>query len=191
MDNLPQVNLTDHPISSWGNKVNQSISKHKVLISPDFIQRQTSRGRFLQLKRRHKAGSQELRYRGEYDPDKGYSMFDIVRVMPGKDYTDEDENLIAATPGVWLCVVSVPSLTFTNNFGGDAVAFKRYLRQEDVDYFPQWPEPADKATLDDPDGRYWELISLLPMEMTTCENGEQKTVYVDATEKPEDTEEDE
>lgn len=35
--------------------------------------------------------------------------------------------------------------------------------------------------------RYWELLSLLPMEQSVCVNGIAKTYYVDAAEKPQDT----
>jgi hypothetical protein len=127
-----------------------------------------------------------VRYKGEYDPDKAYSVFDVVRVMPGTGYTDVDGNSIDATPGVWVCVVNVPSLKFTKVFNGDKNAFKRQLRQDDTDYFPIWPEPEDKATLDTADGRYWELISLLPIEMVSCEDGVEKTHFVDAVLEPED-----
>jgi hypothetical protein len=185
MDNLPPVSITDSAVSSWGNKVNQHVRQNQLGTSSDFLTSKSGSGTSLQLKRKFKAGYEFFRYKGEFDPDKAYSLFDVIRVMPDEDYTDADGNVIDATPGVFICVVNVPSLKFTNLFTGDREAFKRYLRQDETDYFPQWPEPETKATLSAPDGRYWELISLLPMEVVSCENGIEKTQYVDATPKPE------
>lgn len=106
-------------------------------------------------------------------------------------------------PGVWCCVTSVPSFEFLVTFAQNnpewtnlavfsthttvTVNNKNWIpniRFYDVNYAPIWPELPKRAVKTSSDlklaaGRYWELISLLPMEQKVCVNGKSKTVYID------------
>jgi len=191
MNDPRPVILTKDPITTWANKVNEGIGQNRVVQSPDFVGHQTSDGLILKLKSRHKTPPNTFRYRGEYDANAAYTVNDVVRVLPDVNYSDTDGNLVPATPGVWICVVNVPSQTFTDALtdavdSGTLAKYRRYLRSDLITYYPQWPEPNDiaKATdsIDDANGRYWDLISLLPTKQSVCVNGVAKTFYVDSYE---------
>ncbi len=180
MDNLPTVEA-DHAISSWGNKVNRNIAQNKVVHSADLVMSKGSNGTTLRLSKKFRFGYETLRYRGEYDPNEVYTINDVVRVLHGKTYTDITGTAITCTPGVWICVVNVPGKKYSDQFKRIGyTSNKRYLQQDGVDYFPKYPEPTDKATLDRPNGRYWDLLSLLPVESQMCdESGNEVKAYVD------------
>ena len=183
MPELPTVQVGKHPITSWANKVNHAVSANDVNSTSDVRVVKTHKGITLKLNPKFNALFDRASYKGEYNFRKGYDVNSIVRVLPDGSYTDSNGDEVGATPGVWICVATVPSLDFTE--AADAAGIKRadyptYIRADVPDYFPQWPEPANLATVENPDGRYWELISLLPTTMVSCENGVEKTHYVDA-----------
>jgi hypothetical protein len=192
MDNLPQVELTNHPLTSWANKVNSHSRSNQLSKSSDFQIKRGPYGTSIKLNSEFKLGNDYCRYRSEYDPSKGYAIYDIVRVLPNKDYADANGDVVKATPGVWICVVNVPSLYFTNVFAGSKDAFKRYVRQDGIDYKPRIDsdgnEPSTLATLNSPDGRYWEQFGSLPTKLVVCKDGEGKEYFIDASPVPDDSE---
>lgn len=107
--------------------------------------------------------------------------------MPGESYYEVSGKIVwipSTTPvpavaGVWICVANVPSKKFSEMVK-DQVGYTGYIRQTGVKYYPQWPEPSYVATVQSPNGRYWELISLLPTTQTMCEDGSAITAYVDS-----------
>lgn len=112
-------------------------------------------------------------------------------------------------PGTYICVAPVPSLNFWIQlkflFGANVISlpfsatpkskltslpsfyqkYIDYVRFDDVNYYPVYPEMPNIAELDVNDlskyrGRYWELLSLLPSETSICVNGITKRGYTDS-----------
>jgi len=62
----------------------------------------------------------------------------------------------------------------------------QYLRLANVNYSPDWPEwgnvaELQRTNLTKTQGKYWELLSLLPMTQNYCSNGTTTPVLVDAS----------
>src|ERR1041385_5205696 len=133
MDNLPNVQLTKDPESSWASKVNSQSRANQLTTSSDFKITRSPYGTTIALKNEFKAGNAYMCFRDEYDPSKGYSINDVVQVLPNKDYADLDGNTVKAIPGTWICVVNVPSLYITRKIDAGNPAYKRYVRQADVE----------------------------------------------------------
>lgn len=170
MADLPQIEKNNSPLYRWSSAVNSNISKHKPAVSRDLEITQTVNGTMVNLKRRYKYGY-GLPYQHEFDGTKGYSPDDFTRVLHDTNYSDLQGNLVPATPGVWICVVPVPSETVSDalkTLGHTGTQYKPYLRQDGVNYAPQWPEPAQTASTTNPNGRYWELLSMLPKLLQIC-----------------------
>lgn len=126
-------------------------------------------------------------YCGEYDPDAQYSVNDVVRVMPNTNYFNTGaETTMDTTPGVWICIAEVPGFQTSEVMKSRGFTSGDFIRYDGVDYFPKWPEPqytlqdvVNGVTNDRYHIRYWELISLLPVQATMCVNGVDKTYWVD------------
>lgn len=134
----------------------------------------------------------------EYDHKISYSQNEMVVVSPNSDAVDpgfpkspaqlqfeqsqlepgdpQPEPNNKATPGVWVYVGTVPSITADPN--GDTT--------KDVVQLPMWPLP-DDSQKDPVTGLSltpicWERISLGPIKYTDCEQGVEKTIYVNGAE---------
>ena len=193
MADVPQVELTNDPITSWAAKVNKKLEGNTLSTSSDLIVKKTGSGTTIQLNPLLRTGTDNMRYtRDEFDPSLGYGIHQVIRVLPNKTYTDINGDDIPATPGVWICVAVVPSLWFTNSFKGNKDDFLRYVRQDDVKYYPRLDkdgkEPSSFATLDDPDGCYWQYLGGLPIVMVSCDNGIEQKHFIDGSKVPEDEE---
>jgi len=84
---MREVPITNNPFSKWANGVNDSISKNQVNNSPDFVVSKTSSGIQLKLHPKYKYTRTDLiDYAEEYNPTAAYTIGDVVRVLPGKNY---------------------------------------------------------------------------------------------------------
>lgn len=168
--NLPHVNVQ----TSLGHTVQRIINHSKeneFATSKDVKVTRTGYGSSIRL-------SDELKnfptfflaYRGEFDANKYYARNDVVRV-PVTSTT--------ATPGIWVCVYEVPDKQISDKLKVmDSSAYAKYIRSEEANYNPVWPEPTATPSKESPAGKYWELISMLPVEVAMCVNNETKTYYV-------------
>jgi hypothetical protein len=248
MPSIRPAQITNDPFSVWANQIQDSIAEKDVSISSDFIQKSGPAGKFISLHPKHKYTPNYPTYKGEWNISASYQPNDIVRVLPGKDYTrppnliwiDGPDKLGVATsflkmpigwnnlngdnvyigrikfingetgiilpnynpiPGTYICVSNVPSwelstlvpsvlnlATFNsiNQMGSELYLISNinYIRFWDVNYFPGWPERPNIAYVDPNDltkanGRYWDLISLLPSAMLVCSNGMSDITYAD------------
>lgn len=178
MDNLTQPLLTDAK-SSREIKSNQAIGHNKIVGSPDFIVSKTANGTQLKLNNRYKLGYSDIY--NDWNPDVAWGIGDKVRVMPNTQYTSSTGWQVSASVGVWQCCANVPSKTVSDYLINNNLAqpkYQCYLRQSNppVNYYPQWPEPANLAKMtDNPQeavGRYWICIGTLPAyEVRDC-NGQ-------------------
>jgi len=100
-------------------------------------------------------------------------------------------------PGTYICVVPIPGLLFSieiiNSFSPGGIYANsgaslsslslglreniNYLRFFNINYYPVWPEMPNLAVLK---GRYWELLSLLPITAQFCEDGKTVSSFVDS-----------
>lgn len=163
MDNVPNVLVTDNK-SSRENTANQNIAQNRMVQSDDFIIRQTAHGTHIQLKNKHKHNDNYLTYTGDWDASKGYCVNDVARVADGWDYMDNTDTVVSASVGTWVCVYSVPdqyysdAIIATIGAGDLSGSYLQYARSASVNYYPILPEPDTTASLDNPNGRYWEQI---------------------------------
>ena len=128
--------------------------------------------------------------------DKGNVMVGKIEFIKGI-ITDVIMGNYYPVPGTYICVSFVPGLDMqaamvtsaniseivgsyddTYNVFNDPrfAANINYMRMNDVNYFPCWPEKpnigyVDNLNLGMTDGRYWELISLLPSQIRVCTGG--------------------
>jgi len=171
-NNLPGIRLGGKLNSSWGNKVNETITSNQLESSEDFVITRTGKNSRIHLHRKHKIDRADvLVWRGEWDADTYYNVNDVVRVLPGVEYIDNTSTVIDATPGVWRCSYGVPDKNYSDSLNSNlatlianglpAATINTYLRIDGIDYFPKLPEPSDLPTVDNADGRYWEIISPL------------------------------
>ncbi len=131
-----------------------------------------------------------------------YNLGRLVYGSNGEIFSTFYEVYSPVMAGVWMCVAPIPDpLTWISlvieytGFAGQLLnadlatqlannPFYAYnidsIRLKDINYRPIWPEKTNIATDQDKNGRYWELISLLPQEVTTCVNGQTITSYVDS-----------
>jgi hypothetical protein len=144
-DYIPQVTVNDNPVSNWVDKVNKAHRHGKIESkTSDITVRETSNGTVIGLNRRNEmtydAGN--MIYKSEYAYNSSYNVGEVVRVLPGKTYTvDSGSTLSSSWIGTYVCVQYVPSKDFTDNYVGDRTADAQWLRQSNVHYFPQLPEP--------------------------------------------------
>ena len=186
MDHIPSNPITQKNTSQWTNDAAGVINAAKTVQSQDFRITKTSHGTKIALKGRHKF-IYEAQYRGEYDANAHYGVNDIVRVLPDEVYPDINGDEVGAMEGIWICVSNIPDAYVSNAIDANDPDAGNLKRIDGVEYFPQWPEPDGVADSDNPDGRYWELIGLIPIEMSLCLNGIEKTYYIGAMEKPDDS----
>ena len=118
-------------------------------------------------------------------------------------------------PGTYICVSSIPSMftlpiptlngfssivggviifpgLMTSNISAPAQPYLPYSRFANVNYYPSWPEMPNLAAYDPnnlwaSNGRYWELISLLPSNELSCNNGSNITTITDTQTIPSDS----
>lgn len=146
-----------------------------------------------------------------FDPYASYGVGDVVRVdkiwYAGTDPVKrkpefEEDTPVYIYPGVYICVQTVPSLIAQDKV--DALGLKNidknFYRRADICYAPLYPEPKRLASRNtffsgnEPavedittyQGRYWELISLLPTVGKQCRNGKAVTVLVNGAFPPDD-----
>jgi hypothetical protein len=163
---LSPVNVQT-PAGNAIDKINHHIAQNNISFGGDVLVTKTSGGTNINLKRRFKQSFEGVVYKGEWDPNAGYSVNDAVRVLPNVQYfyTANDVSPIPAAVGIWVCVARVPDKTFTDNFHGNRSGMQGHLRQSGIKYYPQYPEPDDladpSATDGGANGRYWEKIGAL------------------------------
>jgi hypothetical protein len=269
MNFINDLKPTNDPFSYWGNAVKDTVRQNAVYPNSDFVSDSNFGGTFLELSSKYKYLQNPDTYTGEWDITGSYSVGDVVRVMPGKDYIWGDlknaansrspgvtmatnpspvtsvvagsyaigqllliGNYATATnnivmlyvkpiPGVYRCCSTIPSMFevydtiqnggFTTNINSNLFAGLTYflpppivpptvipfvgdsVRFFDVNYFPVWPELPNQAASNGKDfkgfnGRYWELLSLLPLTQTvrTCLNGVSSitTTMIDSAQRP-------
>lgn len=112
-------------------------------------------------------------------------------------------------PGTYICVYPIPGLesqllyvnrttngaienavySYNDTLPAKVLANISYIRFWDVNYFPVWPEYPNIAELNNADmtkanGRYWDLMSLLPTSTYMCLDGVTTNAYTDTQEHP-------
>lgn len=179
MSDVPHIPTGKYPIQTWSNRVGNAIKCNQITSNNQVGVRQTSNGTTLYLKDEIALKEGILCYKGEYDPDAQYSVYDVVRVLPNINYSDFKGNYVPATAGTWVCVASVPDYESSEVLKSKGqTGVEDYIRTDSVDYFPKFPEPETLATeTTDGKGRYWE--SLFPMiEFKVCVDGIEKVYYL-------------
>lgn len=110
--------------------------------------------------------------------------------------------------GTYICTSPVPDINYTitllnvlnanlplpgyltaignlSDYSPESAVYKNvnYLRFNDVNYYPVWPEMPNQAKLDNDlkllKGRYWDLMSLLPDQTFVCADGVTTAQYTD------------
>jgi hypothetical protein len=244
MSFIRPLNPTNDPFSQWGSSIQTGIKEKSISVSTDFNIQSGPEGSHISLQQENKYTSNYMNYVGEWNPLSSYTINDVVRVLPNKDYysgwitnmtvtpnpptvngtyTIPNTNITinvypmpyyVPIPGTYVCVANVPSfdtyyqilnsIAFKGHqisgFGGDVStstinslyilqSYLPYIRFIDVNYFPVWPEKTFIAEITpDPthgntfylaNGRYWELMSLLPSSARSCINGINTNVFAD------------
>lgn len=180
MSNLPQITPTT-PLGSVLNKIIENANSNTLVKNNDIELVKSSGGTSVRVSPYIKnLPNLYPNYRGEWNTGSAYSMNDVVRVT---------QQTGSATSGVWICVADIPDKAISDVLKTQGwVEGSVFVRWTEVNYNPVYPEPP--VTLQDITStmnplqkaqiRYWELLSLLPIETKMCINGVESVAYVDA-----------
>jgi hypothetical protein len=183
--NLPQVQPTTN-LRSFLNRTNQYVRGNAVESGNDIVAVKTARGTVLKLNPKFKDQSIPfIRWRGEWDVNASYAKGDLVYVSANKSYTS-GSYAPSVSPGTWICEVAHPDKLVSDALKGmgytsAGLEYVQYIRNDSVEYFPKFPEPAQTASYHTSTGRYWKLISGAGVATYTCEDGIENPTYVDMT----------
>lgn len=177
-NSLPQINPTS-PLGSILNEIIEYTKANTLIKGGDIALQQTSTGTIVNLdSNRKNFANLYAQYKGEWINTGSYAINDVVRVT--KDYDN-------STKGVFICVYGVPDKGISDALYADGWPEGcEWVRVSGVNYNPIYPEPtktiADVQTETDITKqatiRYWELISLLPIEMSMCVDGVETKYFI-------------
>lgn len=180
------------PSSPMGTAVKKTVDVVKattIQTSNDILATQTVNGTFLSLRESTKAVLENAtQYKGEWHPDSGSCLNDIVRVLQSKVYYNYLGAPITASVGTWICVAPIPDKRVSDELGTLGINGIYFRRHAGVNYAPQFPEPARLAEASTNEtsasGRYWEMLGAGGnyITMSVCVDDVTKVYYVDAYE---------
>lgn len=175
--------VTNNPKSSRENRITHNISQNKIGISSGFNIEEFPDNTFLSLAKRDYSFN-GLKTPVEWNATEEYLVGDVVRIFNGYTYTDETNTPVSCSAGVWACVCHVPNKILSDEViagSYDTTVYKTFIRQPNINYNPIWPEPESVANVDDnPSGSYWQLIGMMPSEISMCVDGEVQTTFIGA-----------
>ena len=186
MQNLPQnPRLTSFAISSWLRQLRGNVQASNVNDGGDLTVTRGPNGMTIKSK---KNDGFYMRMMGTFEPSASYRQGDVVQVKDTVSYTvttDTSSSIYYSYAGMYVCDSSVPMAVNVNDFNDAEAYVYNYIvslnhRSSSVVYAPIYPEPevlpselSGSAT----QGRYWSLISLLPVTASMCVDGTPVTYY--------------
>lgn len=189
MITLPQnPKPTQFAISTWLRKIRTGVQRSQPISGADLNVTETPYGVKFKTK---KNTISYVRWLGEFDDYQNYYEGDMVYVSTSRLYNVLDpvtgRHWVRTPAGVYICVYPVPvNIPVAGQFGSIDDYLLNYLnslnkRVDGIVYAPLHPSPTPSPgnVTANVQGKYWQLLSLTPMEMTVCEDGINTNYYIE------------